>query len=122
MKTGPGTISRLLRVSAGLLIWCSGFVLLYAGYSLGCQQLDIPAAVGLRNPVSLGLVAIAGLHGALLLGLLLRRRSRPITAMAGESERSRALHHWLEGFVLWLSLAGLLFIAAPLLMVPPCVG
>lgn len=122
MRPGPLSIARLLRICAGLLIWSSGFVMLYAGYSLGCQQIDVPVEAGLRNPVTAGLVIIAALHVAALIALLLRRYRYPMTAMADENERSRKLHHWLEGFVLWISLAGLLFIAFPVLLVPPCAG
>lgn len=122
MKPGPLTIARLLRVSAGLLVWSSAFVMLYAGYSLGCQHLTVPAGTGRINPVTLGLVAIALLHAAVLVALLLRWRWRPTAALAGESDRSRQLRHWLEGFVLWISLAGLIFIAFPILLVPPCAG
>ncbi|MCH8477668.1 MAG: hypothetical protein LAT56_06960 [Wenzhouxiangella sp.] len=72
--------------------------------------------------MTLSLVGIVALHLAVLIALLLRWRLQPIQALAGESERSLKLNHWLEGFVLWISLAGLLFIALPILMVPPCVG
>ncbi len=122
MRSGPGAILRLLRISAGLLIWSSGFVMLYAGYSLGCQQLEIAADAGLGNLVTLSLVGITALHLAALSALLVQWRMRPIKPMAGESERSLGLNRWLEGFVLWISLAGLLFIALPILMVPPCAG
>lgn len=122
MRSGPGAILRLLRISAGLLIWCSGFVMLYAGYSLGCQQLEIADDAGLGNPVTLSLVGIALLHLAALAALLLQWRVRPIKAVGGESERSLKLNRWLEGFVLFISLTGLLFIAFPILMVPPCAG
>lgn len=113
---------RLLRVSAGLFVWCSAFVALYAGYSLGCQRIELSENAGLANPVTLGLVAVALVHLLLLAGLLWRHWRRPMTAVDGESERSRRSHHWVEGFVLWLSLAGTLFIAFPILMVPPCLG
>lgn len=113
---------RLLRVSAGLFVWCSAFVALYAGYSLGCQHIDMAEDAGLANPVTLSLVAVALAHLLMLAILLWRHRRRPIAAVDGESDRSRRIHHWVEGFVLWLSLAGTVFIAFPILMVPPCLG
>ena len=122
MKPGPGAMLRLLRISAGLLVWSSGFVVLYAGYSLGCQQLEIDSEAGLGNPVTLSLVGITALHLAALSALLVQWRMRPIKPMAGESERSLGLNRWLEGFALFISMAGLLFIAFPILMVPPCAG
>ncbi|MGY6587444.1 MAG: hypothetical protein ACXIUB_04060 [Wenzhouxiangella sp.] len=122
MKPALQSNWRLLRVSAGLFVWCSAFVALYAGYSLGCQHIDMAEDAGLANPVTLGLVAVALAHLLLLAILLWRHRRRPIAAVEGESDRSRRVHHWLEGFVLWLSLAGTVFIAFPILMVPPCLG
>ena len=122
MKAANYSIGQLLRMGAGLLVWSSAFVLLYAGFSLGCQQLQVPVEAGLANPVTLGLLAIAGLHLIILVGLLLLRHRRPTLAAPNEPERSRHFRHWVEGLVLWVALAALIFIAFPVLMVPPCTG
>lgn len=122
MKPAVQSNWRLLRVCAGLFVWCSAFVVLYATYSLGCQHIEVSADAGLANPVSLGLVAAALIHLLVLAGLLWRHQHSPMQAIEGENDRSRRVHHWVEGFVLWLSLAGTLFIAFPILMVPPCQG
>lgn len=113
---------QLLRLSAGLLVWTSAFVWLYAGFSLGCQTLDVPVEAGLMNPVTIGLVLVTLIHLAALVGLLLRHARSPVQAMANESERSRTTRHRIEGLVLWVSLAGLVFVAFPILMLPPCAG
>lgn len=113
---------QLLRLSAGLFVWASAFVWLYAGFSLGCQMLDVPVEAGLINSVTIGLVLVTLGHLAALAGLLIRRARSPVTAMAEESERSRAARHRIEGLVLWISLAGLVFVAFPILMLPPCAG
>lgn len=120
MRTAHWSIGQLLRMSAGLIIWSSGFVVLYAGFSLGCQHLDVPVEAGLANPVTLGLGAAFAVHAGALVGLLWLRQRRPVRAAEGESERSRLFRHRIEGMVLWVSLAGLVFFAFPVLMVPPC--
>lgn len=116
------SLFQLLRLSAGLIIWASAFVGLYAGYSLACQQIDLAGDTGPLNPVTGLLVLISGIHLAALVGLLLAHRWRPTKVQPDESERSHRLRHWLECCVLWISLAGLLFITFPVLMVPPCAG
>ncbi|QOC21693.1 hypothetical protein IC757_11655 [Wenzhouxiangella sp. AB-CW3] len=121
MTAWPG-IGALLRMSAGLILWFSCFVMLYAGYSLGCQHFEGAASDGRVNPVTLSLL-IAGFGHALVIALLLaRHRLRPVRAQSDEGERSRQFRHRVEGLVLWVSLTGVLFILFPVLMVPPCAG
>lgn len=122
MKSARWSLGQLLRMSAGLFIWSSAFVVLYAGFSLGCQQLEVPLEAGLLNPVTIGLVVAFAVHAAALLALLVYRQRHPVRAAEGEEERSRRLRHKVEGLVLWVSLAALLFIAFPVLLVPPCAG
>jgi hypothetical protein len=109
-------------MSAGAFVWASAFVALYAGYSLGCQHLDIAADAGRANPVTLALVAIALVHGAAMAGLLARWLRHPVTAQPGEPDTSCRFRHRVEGLVLGVSSAALAFVAFPVLMVPPCVG
>lgn len=122
MKAAHWSVSQLLRMSAGLFIWCSAFVVIYAGLSLGCQNLDIPAEAGVLNPLTGALVLAILLHLAALIALLIQHRRRPVQAASGEEARSRRLRHRVEGLLLWVSLAGVVFIGFPLLMVPPCAG
>lgn len=122
MKAVNYSIGQLLRMVAGLLVWSSAFVLLYTGFSLGCQHLNVPVEAGLANPVTIGLLTIAGLHLAILAGLLVLRHRRPTLASRGEAERSRHFRHRIEGLLLWAALAALIFITFPVLMVPPCTG
>ncbi|MGY6553316.1 MAG: hypothetical protein ACXIUM_02220 [Wenzhouxiangella sp.] len=122
MRPAHWTLGQLLRLSAGLFIWCSAFVVLYGGLSLGCQNLDIPAEAGVMNGLSLGLILAVLAHVGALIALLVQHQRRPVKAGAGEEERSRIMRQRVEGLVLWISLAGLLFIAFPVLMVPPCAG
>lgn len=122
MRAANDSIGRLLRLFAGLIVWASAFVMLYAGSALGCRHLSVTVDAGLANPVTLGLLAIAGLHMALLLGLLVYRHRRPTGAAAGETERSRRFRDRVEGLILLAALVALVLVAFPLLMVPPCAG
>jgi len=122
VKPAHWSLSQLLRMSAGLFIWCSAFVVIYAGLSLGCQNLDIPVEAGVLNPLTGALIVAILLHLAALAALLIRHQRHPVQAGAGEGARSRNLRQRVEGIVLWISLAGVIFIAFPLLMVPPCAG
>ena len=74
------------------------------------------------DPVTLALVGIALVHGAAMAWLLARWLWRPVTAQPGESDKSRRFRHRVEGLVLGVSIAALVFVAFPVLMVPPCVG
>lgn len=122
MKTAHWSLGQLLRLSAGVLIWCSAFVMLYAGLSLGCQWHAVPVEAGLANLVTAGLLGVFSVHALALIALLVYRQRRPVRPAAGESEGSCRLRHRVEGIVLCLSLAGLVFLAFPVLMVPPCAG
>jgi heme/copper-type cytochrome/quinol oxidase subunit 2 len=107
---------------AGLIVWASAFVMLYAGYSLGCMQLAPAHPIGLINPVTIGLLIIAGIHMTVLAGLILRLWQHPPKPASGETERSCHFRRRIEALVLWTSAAGLIFITFPVLMVAPCVG
>jgi hypothetical protein len=110
----------LVRICAGVIVWASAFVALYAGYSLGCRALPVTADAGLANPVTIMLSAIALGHGAVLLILLRRRFTQPVTALPDESEGTLGFRHKVEGVILWLSLTALAVIAFPILLVTPC--
>lgn len=56
-----GTL-RLLTLPAGLLIWSSSFVLLYAAASIGCRLGWQDLAIGPVPVLRLVLMAITGLH------------------------------------------------------------
>jgi hypothetical protein len=112
----------LVRMSAGAIVWVSAFVVLYSGYSLGCQNLAVAADAGLANPVTFALVAVVLLHGAVMTWLLARWYRRPVLAQPGEPDASQRFRHRVEGLVLLMSSAALVFLAFPVLLIPPCVG
>jgi len=113
---------RLLRMVAGLVVWSSAFVVLYAGYSLGCMQIEVSDEAGLLNPVTAILVAFSLAHLVALFVLLFLWRKYPARQVANESEASYRFCYWLEGAILLFSLLGVLMIAFPVVMVTPCVG
>ena len=119
----PGwTVGALLRMVAGLIVWASAFVFLYAGFSVGCLMLAPPPEDGLGNPVTIMLALFAGLHLAALGVLVWLWWARPVAADIGESESSRLLRHRVEGLVLASSLLALIWVAFPIFMVAPCAG
>ncbi len=121
--THPGwTVAALLRMVAGLLVWASGFVFLYAGLSLGCQFLTPPPEDGLINPVTGALAVLALIHLAVLLLLAAWWWKRPVEAATGEVESSRMLRHRVEGLVLISAVFALLWIVIPVFLVAPCTG
>ncbi len=122
MKARGVGAAALIRMSAGAIVWVSAFVVLYSGYSLGCQNLDIAADAGLANPVTLALVVVVLVHGAVMIWLFSRWYRRPVMAQPGEPDASQIFRHRVEGLVLLMSSAALVFLAFPVLMIPPCVG
>jgi hypothetical protein len=121
--TPPGwTLSSLMRLFAGLLIWASAFVFLYAGFSLGCQVWAPSPEDGLRNPVTAVLALFAGIHLVALGILTWLWWTRPVAADIGESETSRRVRHRVEGLVLACSIFALIWVAFPIFMVAPCAG
>lgn len=119
----PGwTVAALLRLGAGLIVWASAFVLLYTGFSLGCQLLAPPPEDGLINPVTSWLTVLAIVHLFALLVLGAWWWKRPVKATTGEEEASRMFRHRVEGLVLISAIAGLVWIAFPIFMVAPCIG
>ncbi len=122
MTPAGWTIRALLRLSAGLVVWASAFVFLYAGFSLGCQAWAPSPDEGLNNPVTFMLAGFAVVHLSVLalLGWLWWRR--PVAADRGESETSRRVRHRVEGLVLVCSILALVWIAFPVFMVAPCAG
>ncbi|TVP88118.1 MAG: hypothetical protein EA348_11490 [Pseudomonadaceae bacterium] len=100
----------------GLLLWCLWFVLLYAGLSLGCVWL--PEAQALSSPwntINLGL-GLLTLVFVLFYALLVWRSWR---ALQRQPEAHFML--WLGLLVHLLSAAATLFVALPVLYLPPCV-
>ena len=116
------TIAQSLRMCGGLLVWSSAFVFLYAGFSLGCKQLAPDPADGLANPVTGILAAIFALHLLALAGLGWLWWKHPVPPAADEPDSGPGFRHWVEGMVLVISTAGLIWIAFPVFMVAPCTG
>jgi len=116
------SIVMLLRMGAGLLVWASAFLMLYAGHALLCRLLSPASDAGLRNPVTAGLVVLAAVHLVAMLALMVLWWRHPPAAAPQEPTRTQRFRHRTEGLLLLISLAGLVYIAFPLLMTPPCVG
>jgi hypothetical protein len=119
VKRAHWSLVQLLRISAGLLVWCSAFVVLYAGHAQACLRLDARPD-SLANPVTALLIVAVLIYLAILVGLLLYRWRFPTRPSANETSASCRFRHRVEGLVLWSALAALLMIALPLLLVPPC--
>ncbi|MFU8830941.1 MAG: hypothetical protein ACNA7J_02185 [Wenzhouxiangella sp.] len=122
MRSAKLSIGPLLRTVAGLVVWASAFVFLYAGYSLGCQHIEISDQAGLLNPVTVMLITFSLAHLGALLVLLVLWRKRPPRPAADEPPATYRFRYWLEGAILLFSLLGVVMIAFPILMVTPCVG
>ncbi|GEM_PF-730595 len=122
MKTNRFNLGQLFRMGAGLVVWSSAFVCLYAGFSLGCQYLTPSVDDGLANPVTYLLTGIFLVHLLALTGLGGLWWKRPVPAADGESPASRDFRHWIEGAVLAFSITGLVWIGFPIFMVAPCAG
>lgn len=116
------TLGQLFRMNAGLVVWASAFVALYAGLSLGCQHLAPPPEDGLSNPVTFLLAGVFGIHLIVLLGLALYCWKKPAPAAPEESGSSLRFRHRVEGLILAVSIAALVWIAFPMLLVAPCAG
>lgn len=69
--TGRSTGTVLLMLVAGMMIWGSAFLMLYAGLSLGCELGWAQAAFGPISLLRVLLIAVWLFHLALIAGLLL---------------------------------------------------
>jgi len=108
--------SHPLQIPLGLTVWAIWFGALYGGLSLGCALAPPPAASGLAN----WLTATLGAASAIVVGLLLWFSWRCLgTARQGGPE-ARFVARLAAGAHLVAAIATL-FIALPLLRVPPCV-
>ncbi len=122
MRPALFSILMLLRMGAGLLVWASAFVMLYAGHALACQWLGPLPDVQLLNPVTGVLAALALLHMVALgaLGVLWWRY--PARAAEDEPPRTHRFRQRTEGLLLVVSVVSLIWLAIPLLVTPPCVA
>ncbi len=120
MTAAGRAIRRLLRIIAGMLIWASALVFLYAGQSRACSLLG--ASSGSVHPVTVLLLTLALLHLAILGWLMWRWFRHPLPAAEAPDRAVEQFCHRLEGLVLALSIIALLWLATPILMVTPCSG
>ncbi|GGJ83660.1 hypothetical protein [Pseudomonas matsuisoli] len=107
-----------IQLTVGIFIWSAWFILLYGGQSVVCAHFPPDPASGPWNGLSLALVLFALLSAALL-GLL--------TWISVRAARERSAEPW-ERFVAFVaagvngvSALSILFIATPILRLPPCV-
>lgn len=116
------SIVMLLRMGAGLLVWASAFVMLYAGHALACQWFGPVSEVNLWNPVTGVLAALALAHMAALMALGVLWWRSPPRAAAHEPARTQRFRHRTEGLLLVVSAASLCWLALPLVLTPPCIA
>ena len=132
MMTRPLSGFALLHAVAGLGVWALCFVVLYGGLTVGCWSPYAQHTLGPFNVVSVALVLAWGAHAALLGLMLVRawRRARGTAAIKSPDlpAATPARGGGGDGFVRWLTvvLHGMSFIAlvalaAPLLVLAPCV-
>lgn len=102
----------LLGTTAGLLVWASSFVVLYAGLSLGCEAGWHARRLAGANLLTLAL-ALAWAAHLLVLGALWRWLGRwPQADML----------RWLARALTAIALAATVWTGWPLLALPPCAG
>ncbi len=110
--------ARLLLAVSGLIVWSSGFVMLYAGLSIGCKAGVHQTGVLGANLLTALLFVVLIVHLAVLAGLqwhalTLWRRERGTGGYP-------AFLAALTCLVTAVGLAGMLAVGLPVLMVPPC--
>jgi hypothetical protein len=110
---------RLLLAIAGLIVWSSAFVTLYAVLSVGCaadvHRLEVLGANALTVLLlALFLAHLAGLGGLQWYSVSLWRARKDPT-------RSGGYLAVLTCVVTAASLFSMLFLGLPILMIPPCV-
>jgi hypothetical protein len=105
-------------MSVGIAIWCSWFIVLYGGQSVVCAQFPPDPTSGAWNWLSMSLAAFALLSAAFL-GWLAR-----ISVRAAKDEGADAGQRFVAfvaAGVHVVSALAILFIATPILILPPCI-
>ncbi|KQP43167.1 hypothetical protein [Pseudorhodoferax sp. Leaf274] len=106
----PSPVRWLLGTTAGLLVWASSFVVLYAGLTLGCEAGWHARRLAGANLLTVAL-AMAWLAHLVALAALWRW-------FGGWTEPLRRLARVLTA----VALAATVFTGWPLLALPPCAG
>ncbi len=136
MMSRPLSGFALLHAVSGLGVWAVCFVVLYGGLTVGCWSPYAQHTLGPFNVVSLALVLAWALHAALL-GLMFmrawmrargtgeaRRGSQEKESLAARPARSAdgdAFVRWLTVILHGMSFIALVALAAPLLVLKPCI-
>jgi|GEM_PF-1108640 len=133
----------LMHALSGLGVWALCFVVLYGGLTIGCHSDWAQRTLGPINAVSAGLLLAWAAH-AVLLGIMLWRawrrarhdgRLSTLEAPASQHDQPRAVGQSAPpadardaAFVRWLTVAlhatafiALVALAAPVLLLAPCV-
>lgn len=107
-----------IHIPLGLTLWSLWFVALYGGLSVGCALLPPPAEQGAWTwlNAALGLATLLTVALLLWLGWLFQRAARRASAEPAQ----RFVAHVSAGVHLIAAIATL-FIALPILGLPPCV-
>lgn len=122
MRPAGSSIARILRIVAGLIVWASAFVMLYATHDLACRYADWNSVSDRIHPVTWLLTGVVVLHLLVLGGLLYAWFRHPTLPAQRSGASNPRFQHKLEGWILALSVAGVLLLAAPLVLVSPCSG
>ena len=116
-RTNKGGM-RLLIALAGPLIWAAHAVLLYGGHTVLCAQSSAPA----RSLGWIALVALATMFGLALLAALFVREWRGARRTRSAKRDAHAFLRDLTFALTILSALGVLWMATPAALIPPCTG
>ena len=108
---------RLLIALAGPLVWGAHAVLLYGGHTMLCAQSPAPARMGW-----IALVALATVFGLALLGTLFVREWRGVRRARSARRNAHAFLRDVTLSLTVLSAIGVLWMATPAGLIPPCTG
>lgn len=106
-----------LQIALGLIVWSAWFVALYAGVAVACERMAQPLQAGPYS-INLGL-AVFTLLVALLPGGFALICWRAASRAGARPGRERFIAR-LGAAIHLTAMSAMLFIALPLLQLPPC--
>ncbi len=112
-----GGWGKLVMANAGLIIWASAFVFLYAIQAIGCAAGWNLGQLGGFNQLTVILMLVWIAHIVPLL-VLVPQQFR--TAKMGGADRQESFLHWLAFLMTLVGLVATLWVGFPLMMLPAC--